>query len=719
MKSKKIFSSILALALGLGLAACSKNEPKTEGSVDEGSAANTAVAETSTDAEKTDEEDLKNFKTQTSDDTLVIGVPSLSGDFVAGYTNSSYDVCVRELIGIGRTGYATYASNEDGEFVWNPTILKEEPEIKENEDGSKTVTYKLKEDLKWSDGENVTADDYMFAMLLLSNSEYTQLTGSTEIGYDSLKGYNDYHEGNADTLEGVKKIDDYSFEITIDSEYLPYYEEQYLFSVEPRPIHLEGENLAIDPENGNKLVAKEGYELTEEDKKNYIDQVDAQIKSLNQAFEDSAAEEEPSEEDKKAHEESIKELEDKKKEAESGQIADVSGLLVEDAILYDANTYRLTPTVTTGPYKFIEFANNMVKMELNENFAGNFKGEKPSVPKVIVQAINSEIAIDLVENGDIDIWENETTGSKIDQMRKAADEGKIGGYITYDRNGYGNLQFLTDRGATQYKEVRQAIAYLMDRNDFVQNFAGGYAVVTNGMYGTSQWMYKDKGADLEAELNNYTLNIDQANEILDQSPYKFEKDGKTPWDKEKGQEAYQSNAAGFDYWRYDENGKKLQVNQFGSDSSEITTLLNNQLPDNAKQAGMEYNVQEGDFATLLNYLYYPEDDPVYSAFNMGTSFEIPFDPYYEYNSNGNDNIGKVNDPKADELTVKLRQTKPGDKEAYLETWMEFEKWFNDYLPEIPLYSNQYHTAYTKRVEGFDVATPYWGISRQINEIKLK
>ena len=311
-------------------------------------------------------------------------------------------------------------------------------------------------------------------------------------------------------------------------------------------------------------------------------------------------------------------------------------------------------------------------------------------------------------------------GSRIDQIRKAADEKKLQ-YVAYDRNGYGCLSFLDDRGPTQYKEVRQAIAFLMDRNDFVQNYAGGYAVVTNGMYGSSQWMYKERGADVEAKLTNYTLNVDEANKRLDKSPYKFEKDGKTAWDATKAAEQYKNNADKFDYYRYDENGKKLQVNQFGAKESEITTLLSNQLPDNAKQAGLEYNVQAGDFNTLLNYRENPKegDKAEYTAFNMGLGFGSPFDPYYQYNSKGNDNKTKTNDPKVDKITEELRRTKPGEKEAYLDKWEEFQEWYNDYLPEIPLYSNQIHSSASSRVKGFEGLTPEWATSCQINQMSLK
>ena len=755
---KRVFSSVMALGLATTLAACGGNNENADNTVTNDAQTEDTAVETedeaasdqtsddqaegedadsnSSDDDKAaegeeddltaeDKEDLEGFQSQIGDDTLVVGVGEMNGDFFEGWQNGINDANVRRYLGIeGNNSYATAVRNEDGEWISNPTVLAEEPEYTENEDGSKTITYKLKEDLKWSDGEAITADDYVFYALLLSHPSYIPVTGSTAIGSDSAKGYNAYHSGESEVLAGIQKIDDYSFSYTIDSEFLPYFEEAYLASNDPFPMHAVSENLEIEStDEGSKLLAAEGYEASEEEKQAYKDSLQTQIDKQNEDFEanneapaDDASEDEKAayDEAKKAHDDQLAELQAKL----DGEV-DPTVQLMEQAMLNIANEYRVAPSVVAGPYKFESFENNMVKLSLNENYAGNAKGDKATIPNIILQTVNANIAVDLLENGDIDIWEDEADGGKIDQMRAAADEGKIG-YNTYERDGYGNITFLTDRGATQYKEVRQAIAYLMDRNTFVQSFAGGYGVVINGNYGTSQWMYKERGADLEAEgkLNNYQLNIDKANEVLDQSPFVYEADGTTKWDRAKAEEAFANDPDNFDYWRYDENGKKLNVNQYGSDESPITTLVSNQLPVNAKQAGFEYNVTAGSFATLLDYYYNPAEDPDYTAFNMGTAFDEIFDPWYQYHSEGNDNKTRTNDPKADELTVKLRQTDPDDREGYLDNWEEFEIWFNDYLPEIPLYSNQYHTGYANRVQGFDVNTPVWKVVDQINAITL-
>ena len=725
MKMKRVFSSLMALGLASTLVACGGGENKDNKTDNKDADTKTEDKTEGEAAEGTEGEDqsAEDFESQTADDTLVVGLGELNGDFLGGWTNNAGDVKVRRYMGIeGNNGYQTVVQDEGGEWVNNKTILAEDPKSEENADGSKTVTFKLKDGLKWSDGEPVTADDYLFGSLLHTHPEYSKLTGSTTIGHDSAKGYGAYKKGESDVFEGLEKVDDLTFKVTIDASFLPYYEEASLLAQAPLPMHALSENLAVSKE-GNKLVAKDGYTPTEEDKKAYTEGLDKQIEKQKADFEENypAPEADATEEDKAEYEETKKENEAAIADLEARKEGDVDPTqqLIDEAMLKEVNEYRVNPSVVSGPYKFDSYSNNMVKLSLNENYAGNFKGEKATIPHVILQVVNQKIAVDLLENGDIDIWEEEADGGAIDRIREAADKGTIGGFNTYERNGYGNVTFLTDRGTTKYKEVRQAIAHLMDRNSFVQSYAGGYGVVTNGMYGTSQWMYKERGADLEGKLVNYQMNLEQANELLDKTPFKFESDGTTPWDKAKADEMFSSNPDGFDYYRYDENGKKLVVNQYGSDESPITTLISNQVPNNAKQVGMEYNVTAGSFSTLLNYYTFPEEDPEYTAFNMGTGFGTPFDPWYQYHSEGSDNKTRTNDPKADEITVKLRRTAPDKKEEYLDNWEEFELWYNDYLPEIPLYANQYHTGYTKRVKGFDINTPVWPSEYQINAITLE
>ena len=725
MKIKKVFSSVMALGLSLTLASCGGSDTDSLNPSEDVQTSKESTDE-STDSQQENEldhdakEDLDNFERQTSNDTLVVGVGSMNGDFIQGFGNDANDVKTRRLLGIeGNNGFTTYVQDENGKWQWNKAVLAEEPTSVNNDDGSMTVTFKLKDDVKWSDGEPLTADDFLFLTLLQSDYNYISMTGSLQIGDDGLVGYEAFHNNDSNELEGLEKIDDYSFSVTIDAKELPYFDVQSLSNEGARPLHYIAPNLQV-AENGKRLEVKDGYEVTESDKEEFIQSVDTRIGKLKEEFDENYPEvPEDGSEEKEEYDQDLKDRDEKIAELEASKEGDIdpTRLLIDKAAIFETEEYRFKPEVTPGPYKFESFKNNMTKLSLNENYPGNFRGDKATIPNIILQVINDNIAVDLLENGDIDVWEDENTGGKIDQMRKAADEGKIQ-IGSFERNGYGNITFLTDRGPTQYKEVRQAIAYLMDRNEFVASYAGGYGVVTNGMYGQSQWMYKERGADVESEMINYTLNIDEANELLDQTPYKYEKDGKTPWDKAKLEENFKGDLEGFDYYRYDENGKRLVVNQYGSDQSPITTLISNQLPINAAQAGMEYNVTSGSFSTLIELYNYPKENPDYTAFNMGSDFGVPFDPWLYYSQEGPFNKTRTNDPEADKITEDLRKTDPSDVEGFLDKWVKFQIWYNDYLPEIPLYSNIYHTGYTNRVKGFDVMSPVWHLNDQINAITL-
>ena len=186
---KRVFSSLMALGLASTLVACGGGENKDKKADDKSA---DKKAEDKGEA-KEGEQTAENFQKQTSDDTLVVGLGELNGDFYTGWTNNAGDVKVRKYLGIeGNNGYQTVVQDESGAWVNNPVVLDGDPVSENNADGSKTVTFKIKKDLKWSDGKPVTADDYLFGSLLHTHPEYAKLTASTNPGSDSLKGYEAY-----------------------------------------------------------------------------------------------------------------------------------------------------------------------------------------------------------------------------------------------------------------------------------------------------------------------------------------------------------------------------------------------------------------------------------------------------------------------------------------------------------------------------------------------
>ena len=90
-------------------------------------------------------------------DTVTIGVASeWNGDFIIGWTNSAYDEDVRTLV----FGSGLLVGDEGGKMTKNYMV----DNFEVSEDQTKW-TFKLKDGLKWSDGEPMTAKDVLHTNL--------------------------------------------------------------------------------------------------------------------------------------------------------------------------------------------------------------------------------------------------------------------------------------------------------------------------------------------------------------------------------------------------------------------------------------------------------------------------------------------------------------------------------------------------------------------------
>ncbi|NLD17009.1 MAG: ABC transporter substrate-binding protein [Tissierellia bacterium] len=735
--TKKRIALLLALMLltTVFLAACGGDKTPAEKPAEE----TTEVVETT--EETTEEEGVEDVEKFADADTLVVGGAELNGSYINGFGNSTYDVWIKRMIGNygGDLGYATTYYDEAGEFHVNPTVVNGEPAITENADGSKTYQFKINENLLWNDGNPITAKDYVFGILFGATEQWMLTGANNATTSEDLLGFDEFHDGTSAEFPGIKLVDDFTFEVTLKAEKVPYFYEIALVGVSPRPLHRYAPNVDVV---GSSLVVAEGYEVTDADKAEVIKIQEGVVKKLQEAYDaelETAKEAEGFDEAElnAALEESVDTIKEEYKalHAMHADIKDAEAtlagyqdgteelspleIILTTAANEVANVYRFKPDVTPGPYQFVEFGNNMAKVTINDKFVGNAEGELPKIKNVVVQTVHSKIDVDLAIAGTIDIVPGVIEGEKIDKTKANSDTV---GFNSFPRNGYGVMHTISDQGATQYKGVRQAIAYSLDRNEFVQTIAGGYGSVVNGAFGINQFEYLAKGEDFLDQAINYTKNADAGNAALDTTPYLYEKDGSTPWDPAKAEEQYNSNKEGFDYWRYDENGNILRVIHEGTAELNVSELISAQIPDNAKLLGMQYIFKPVDFATMLDHYYNPNaDDPeAPTVFNMGTGFAIPNDPYNAYHSSQvdtGDNRNRVNDPELDVVLETMRRADSSDVDTWNDGWLKFQLWYNENLPNIPLYANEYFDIHTNRVQNL-TSTPMHDWSDLICQLEI-
>ncbi len=80
-------------------------------------------------------------------------------------------------------------------------------------DDNKVYTFTFKEGVKWHNGEELTVNDWVFALETLADKDYD---GPRYSSVQTIEGAPAYHDGSADSIAGLKVIDDYNIEITFD-----------------------------------------------------------------------------------------------------------------------------------------------------------------------------------------------------------------------------------------------------------------------------------------------------------------------------------------------------------------------------------------------------------------------------------------------------------------------------------------------------------------------
>lgn len=130
-----------------------------------------------------------------NDDTLSVGVASLSGTFNPIYTVSVYDSYVTDLV------YDSLLTRDyDGNLV--ASLAKELPDISAD---YKTYTFHLKDDVKFSNGNLLTTEDVAFSFTVLADSVYD---GPYSSLVNNIEGFEEYHNNEADSLSGIEVIDE-------------------------------------------------------------------------------------------------------------------------------------------------------------------------------------------------------------------------------------------------------------------------------------------------------------------------------------------------------------------------------------------------------------------------------------------------------------------------------------------------------------------------------
>lgn len=691
-----VFSTVLA---GCTPAAPADTPPAEESEEAEQPADTEESEEPAEETEEPAEEETPEAEVVTSGKgELIVGTGTEpSGDLATPYwQNNATDNAIGSLT----SGYSTYELSREASIVLNETAVAN-VEVTDSDTGGRVYTYTIKDGLTFSDGSPITAKDYVANVLFFSSRQIVNL-GATASAGQYLEGYGAFNKGESLTFSGVRLLDDMQFSVTLSPEYVPWFFETGYVSFGPIKLSawLDTEDIIVvdDGEGARFGFADEAAD------EEFITKMEVMTDEDFQEEEEFAAED--AEEEEPAEEEEGEEAPaEEEEEAPPIYVQAWSHLDYKEPI-DKARTDVNRPV--SGPYKPKSYdqASKTMVIEINPEFKGNYEGQVAQIPTLIFKYADDKTAIDQFKTGAIDLLQGQSSGTEINAGLDLveADPDRYD-YATYPRSGYGKLQFVSDLYPTKDVEVRQAIAHLLNRDEFARAFTGGFGGVVNGPYGEGQWYYMKTKAELDGVLNNYPYDPEEAKTLLDSAGWNLDENGG------------EYSGEGLRYKTNPDTGElmPLVINWFSTENNPVSEQLVISLQENpdVAAAGMEIIQDTGDFSTLLNWMYRDASQgeqfgvPHYNMFNLGSGLPATYLPTTAFTTDpdmlaAGYNTNFLIDEELYEASSTLGLVDPEDEEEFLKRYVKYITVWNKLLPDLPLYSNEYHDFFNAKLVDYEI-----------------
>ncbi|TWT27975.1 oligopeptide ABC transporter substrate-binding protein [Planomicrobium sp. CPCC 101110] len=459
----------------------------------------------------------------------------------------------------------------------------------ETED-NKEFTFTFKEGVKWHNGEELTVNDWVFALETIANKDYD---GPRYTNVQTIEGAEAFRNGEADSISGIEVISDYEIKITFDEARV------------------------------NNLTNLWAYPLPE----SVLGDV---------------------------------------------PVAEMS-----------ASEWVRTTPIGIGPFKVDKIVpGESVEFSKNEEY---WNGDV-NLDKIILRVIDNTSVVGALQNGDVDMISLQpVTAPEVKPLENINITTYPG--LTYYYVGFKLGKFDSEKQTIteelpkyQSKELRQAMMYAMNRQEWVDAFFFGYANVVNKPVPSAHWNAAD-----DSELNTYEYDPEKAKQILDDAGY------------------VDTNGDGF---REDPNGDEFVV-KFSHYATGNPTF------ESRAQAITQYWEAVGLKSELemvevnLYYEMVEKDDPAIETFFGGWGTGVDPDPSGLWKADQLWNYPRYNNPESDKLLDDALNIDivGDDQEKRKELYVEWQKIVNEDLPMLYIAELEEIVALNKRVGGatYDVS----------------
>lgn len=400
---------------------------------------------------------------------------------------------------------------------------------------------------------------------------------------------------------------------------------------------------------------------------------------------------------------------------DDGRGAYIQGEMTDDilrkTILDSEKGYLSHPTVSSGPYRLLSYdsESHVAEFEINPYYLGNYEGQLPSIPRIRFREVHNQDVHELIAQGQVDMVNKIVDGEVIDKAVELVKRGSLRS-SAYPRTGSAYLAIANERPIMSSVQARQALAFCVDYDVLPREFLKGYGEKIHGYYGLGQWMLKDVGDDIE-QLAHYSLDLDKADLLLTEGGWTYSKEG--------GE--YHKGNSGLRYRMLpDGTLEPFSLRMIVTSQNKAAYMIFEMLRKNLAEIGGEIVAEEMPIDQALRK-YYRQDQRDFDLLFLGTNFVYFFDPASTYRIGeeyqGTINTSGLQDEKLAELASAVARVPSMDREAFLEAWLEFQIYWAEILPMIPLYSNTYYDLYTPALSDYNPER-FWNWGTAIIYAKL-
>lgn len=544
LKTKKLLAIALCVVMCFGLLSACGNQTETTKAAGDTTVAPTSEAGSTTPASTGNAGEKE-------DQTLVVGYNPFSSKFSTYAAETAYD---QDVVGMTQLGLLVndrkgnvLLNAKDGETVeFNGTpytyYALANCDIVVNDDGTVDYNFEMRDDVKFSDGTPLTADDAIFSMYVLSDPTFA---GSSTFFAQPIVGMTEYRAGIESMTNLVLKTKKAGYEANefyTEDEYNTFWTAFDAASVEFAQSILDylveaGYNTA--EESVAVRAANWGFELEEaatvEDfAKTIVEQYEYDIAGINgekASVTFSELLEKQLGDDAAKYVKGIQTGESAPNIAGIKKTGDYSFTITLDRVDataiyqlgvsvtplhyygdpaqydYENNKFgfpkgdlsmilsKTTKPMGAGAYKFIKYENKVVRFEANEYY---FKGE-PKIKYINFLETQDADKLNGVVTGTIDITDPSFSNDTVAAIKKA-NGGELNGdaiqVSSVDNLGYGYIGISAstinvggDKGSEASKNLRKAFATIFSvyRDVSIDSYYGERATVINYPISNTSW----------------------------------------------------------------------------------------------------------------------------------------------------------------------------------------------------------------------------------------